>query len=64
MSNKTLAEQEIGSDPAFRQTPPRRPTTMPVQEIAIWTPSYLLKCALAGCLRFFAPGAVETSRAE
>ena len=65
MSNKSLAEREILANSAFRQTPPRRPTPMLVQEIAVWTPAYLLKSVFAGWLRLVVSrNDVETSRAE
>jgi hypothetical protein len=64
MSNKTLVKPDVHPNAAFRQTPPHRPTPMPVQEIAVWTPASLMKSAFAGCMRLFVSRDVETSRAE
>jgi hypothetical protein len=37
---------------------------MPIQEIAVWTPTYILKSAFAGWLRLVVSRDVETSRVE
>jgi hypothetical protein len=64
MSNKTLVKPDAHPNSAFRQTPPPRPTPMPVQEIAVWKTASLMKSAFAGCMRLFVSRDVETSRAE